>query len=367
MGEVRTVGVEEELLLVRASTGVLAAAAPDLVRDPRAAGRLAHEFKREQIEITSDPCASMAALAENVMSQREHLTAIAARYGVAACASGTSPYTGTPSAVAGERFARITEEFALMATQQLTCGMHVHVSVTSPDEGVGVLDRIRGWLPTLTALCANSPFWQGLDSGYASYRMIVLSQLPPAGPTPIWGSYDAYRTAVAQTIATGAAFDPAMVYFDARLSASYPTVEIRVTDVCRGVDEAVMTAALCRALVDTAATSWAAGESPADLAVSAVRSASWRASRYGMGGDLFDPVLGHLAPAWAVVEGLLAHVADALEANGDHEVVRETLHRIQDHGTGAELQREARSNGQPLSSVLLGSQIGANKPLGVNV
>jgi carboxylate-amine ligase len=367
MPDLRTVGVEEELLLARASTGALAAAATDLLRDPRAAGRLSHEFKREQIEITSDPCASMAALAENLRSQRGHLAAVAARYGVVACASGTSPLPGVPSVVAGERFARITDEFALMATEQLTCGMHVHVSVASPEEGVGVLDRIRGWLPVLTALCVNSPFWQGIDSGYASYRMIVLSELPPAGPTPIWGSHDAYRRAVEQTIATGAAFDPAMVYFDARLSATYPTVEIRVTDVCRRVDEAVMTAALCRALIDTAAAEWAAGKEPVDLAVSAIRSASWRAARHGMGDKLFDPVLGRLTPAWNVVAELLAHVRIALRTNGDAELVRAALNRIHNLGTGADRQRAARRGGQSLSGVLLDSQIGASMSIGVNV
>lgn len=358
MADQRTVGVEEELLLVRASSGDLAAVATDLVRDPRSAGRLSHEFKREQIEIASDPCASMSELSENLTSQRGHLESVAAPYGVVACASGTSPHAGTPSVVAGQRFARISDEFALMATEQLTCGMHVHVSIGSPDEGVGVLDRIRGWLPVLTALCGNSPFWRGADSGYASYRMIVLSQLPPAGPAPIWGSHRAYRKAVAQTIATGGAFDPAMVYFDARLSATYPTVEIRVTDVCRDVDEAVATAALCRALVDTAATAWGRGEPPLDLAVSAVRSASWRAARYGMQEQLFDPVLGRLAPAWDVTTHLLDHVEAALAANGDAELVQATLNRIRDHGTGAVRQRAALAVSQDLGAVLLDARTG---------
>jgi carboxylate-amine ligase len=309
----------------------------------------------------------MAELAHNLLGQRAHLSRISSRYGVVACASGTSPYEGTPTVVAGERFARISHEFALMATQQLTCGMHVHVSVASPEEGVGVLDRIREWLPTLTALCVNSPFWQGMDSGYASYRTIVLSQLPPAGPTPVWGSYEAYRKAVAQVVDTGAAFDPAMVYFDARLSATYPTVEIRVTDVCRDVDRAVMTAALCRALVDTAAAAWDAGEPPLDVAVSAVRSASWRAARHGMSGELYDPVLGALAPSWAVVDRLLTHVARALETNGDSEVVRAGLQRIRAYGTGADHQRAARHRGHSFGRVLLSSDIGAHHRLEVPV
>jgi carboxylate-amine ligase len=357
MADLRTVGIEEEMLLVRAATGELAPNALDLIQDPLAAGRLAQEFKREQIEIASQPCDSMTALTDSLNDERQHLRSVAARHGLVACASGTSPLVGMPTRTEGERFERITEEFALLAAQQLTCGMHVHVSVESPHEGVAVLDRIRGWLPVLTALCVNSPFWQGIDSGYASYRMVVLSQLPPAGPAPIWGSLAAYRRAVEQTMATGAAFDAAMIYFDARLSATYPTVEIRVTDVCRDARQAVAIAALCRALVDTAAASWAGGEHPVDLATPALRSASWRAARHGLAGTLYEPARGRLTTAWEVVERLLVHVGEALAANEDESMVRQALQTIRDGGTGADLQRKAWATGQSLNAVLFEARI----------
>ena len=257
----RTVGVEEELLLATPD-GFLASASEILIADPTAQGRLSHELKREQIETATRPCHSMAELREQAAAEREHLAAVAARHGVRACLSGTSPHPGTATPFPGERFSRINAEFAAMATGQLTCGMHVHVAVDSPAEGIGVVDRIRGWLAVLTALAANSPFWQGVDSGYASYRMVVLSQLPPSGPAPVWGDLAAYQRCVEQVMATGAAFDPAMIYFDCRLSARYPTVEIRVTDVCAELDEVVLVAALCRALVDVAGREWADGAPP---------------------------------------------------------------------------------------------------------
>jgi carboxylate-amine ligase len=367
MGEVRTVGVEEELLLVRASTGELASAATQLVRDPRAAGRLWHEFKREQIEITSDPCHTMEALAGNLAAQRHRLASVASRYGLVACASGTSPLPGSPTTVDGVRFARIMDEFGLMAREQLTCGLHVHVSVASPEEGIGVLDRIRAWLPCLTALCANSPYWQGIDSGYASYRTIVLSQLPPVGPSPVWGSIAAYRRAVEAVVATGAAFDPGMVYFDARLSATYPTVEIRVTDVCREIEQTALIAALCRALVDTAAAAWADGEPAPDVATAAIRSASWRAARFGLTQSLFEPQTGRLAPAGQVIGALVSHVSGALAANGDVELVRDGWRRLEIDGTGADRQRQERGSGASLETVLLGRQIPGDEPQGLDV
>jgi carboxylate-amine ligase len=341
---------------------MLAASADRLVEDPLSDGLLSYEFKQEQIEIGTSPCRSMAQLYGDAAARRRHLAAVASRHGVLACASGTSPLAGTPTVVQGQRFARITEEFAAVATGQLTCGMHVHVAVSSAEEGVGVLDRIRPWLAPLTALAANSPFWQGADSGYASYRTVVLSQLPPLGPAPIWGDVEAYRRSLEQVIRTGAAFDPAMVYYDARLSARYPTVEIRVTDVCVELDEVVLIAALCRALVDTAAREWTAGESPLDLAVPVLRSASWRAGRHGMSEQLFDPERTTLAPAWLMVGRLVAHVRPALERNGDLEVVRRGLAAIARRGTGAQRQRAARRAGLTLAEILVSTALRERAP-----
>ncbi len=355
--EVRTVGVEEEMLLATPD-GFLASASEMLIADPTAGGRLSHELKREQIETATRPCRSMEELREQAAAEREHLVGVAARHGVLACPSGTSPHPGTPTTVAGQRFSRISGEFAAMATGQLTCGMHVHVAVRSPEEGIGVVDRIRAWLAPLTALAANSPFWQGEDSGYDSYRTVVLSQLPPSGPAPVWGDLATYRRCVDQVMATGAAFDPAMIYFDCRLSARYPTVEIRVTDVCAELDEITLVAALCRGLVDVAAVEWAEGIEPPDLPVPVLRSASWRASRYGMGEQLFDPSIQTLAPAWEVVDRLVAHVGPALQRNGDVDVVRRGLDAIRRRGTGADRQRAAWRRGDSLAHVLASTAIG---------
>ena len=134
-----------------------------------------------------------------------------------------------------------------------TPGCHVHVSISSPDEGVAVLDRIRPWLPVLLALSANSPFWQGRDSAYASFRYQAWTRWPSAGPTDAFGTVEVYRQTVQQMVRTGTLLDTGMVYFDARLSDHYPTIEIRISDVCLYADDAALIAALARALVETEA------------------------------------------------------------------------------------------------------------------
>ena len=122
-----------------------------------------------------------------------------------------------------------------------------------------MLDRIGPWLPVLLAMSANSPFWNGVDSGYASYRSQVWQRWPTAGPTGTFGSAAAYRQVIDDLVATGAALDRAMIYFDARLSERYPTLEIRVADVCLRAEDTVLIGALARALVETSAREAADG------------------------------------------------------------------------------------------------------------
>ena len=148
--------------------------------------------------------------------------------------------------------------FGITAEEQLTCGCHVHVGISSADEAVAVLDRIRPWLAVLLALSANSPFWQGRDTSYASFRYQAWGRWPTAGPTEVFLTVEAYRQTVRQMVGTGTLLDSGMVYFDARLSEHYPTLEVRIADVCLHADDAVLIAALCRARVDTEARSWQA-------------------------------------------------------------------------------------------------------------
>jgi glutamate---cysteine ligase / carboxylate-amine ligase len=152
--------------------------------------------------------------------------------------------------------------FGLTAQEQLTCGCHVHVEIGSDEEGVAVLDRIQPWLAALLALSANSPFWQGMDSSYASFRYQAWGRWPCSGPTEWFGSAQAYQATVDQMVRTGTLLDTGMVYFDARLSQHYPALEVRIADVCLRHEDAVLIAALVRALVETKARAWQQDAAP---------------------------------------------------------------------------------------------------------
>jgi glutamate---cysteine ligase / carboxylate-amine ligase len=225
--------------------------------------------------------------------------------------------------------------------------------VDSPEEGVAVLDRIRLWLPVLVALSANSPFWQGRDSGYASYRSQVWRRFPTAGPTEQFGGVAEYRGRVAALLATGVPLDEAMIYFDARLSHRYPTVEVRVADVCLSATDAVLLAGLVRALVETAANAWAAGDSARWLPAELLRMAGWRASRSGLEDELLDPYSARRRPAADVVAALVDHIRPAARDLGDEDTLLAGLERVQRRGTGAVWQRRAYGKSGSLRDMIL--------------
>ncbi|MEV1048151.1 glutamate--cysteine ligase [Streptomyces sp. NPDC049916] len=340
----RTVGVEEELLLVDAASGEPRALSSAVlaIAEKHAEGESAFEpeLHSQQVEFATHPCASMDEVAESVRRWRTEALRHAADAGTSVAALATSPLPVSPTIGTGERYQWMAEHFGLTAQEQLTCGCHIHVSVESDEEGVAVLDRVRGWLPVLLALSGNSPFWQGQDSKYASYRSRVWGRWPSAGPVDVLGSAERYQAQVKELVTTGVLRDEGMVYFDARLSHRYPTVEVRVADVCLYPADTVLLATLVRGLVETAARQWRAGEPAPDTSTALLRVASWQAARAGLGDRLVHPRTLHPEPARDVLRDLLDHVRDALEDAGDLADAQKALALVERRGNGAQVQRE---------------------------
>jgi carboxylate-amine ligase len=191
----------------------------------------------------------------------------------------------------------------------------------------------------ILALSANSPFQNGRDTGYASYRAQLWQRWPSAGPTEPFGTAERYHALVRSMVDTGVLLDDGMIYFDARLSHRYPTVEIRVADVCADLNDTLVVAALCRALVDTASNEAAEGKAAPELPTTLLRLAMWQASHDGLSGMLLDPVSRRPRPAFDVVADLVAHVSASLEAFGDLDRVMAGVDRLARVGTGAAVQR----------------------------
>ncbi|SES71773.1 carboxylate-amine ligase [Geodermatophilus poikilotrophus] len=373
---VRTVGVEEELLVVdpsgrpvplgpaalevaarrgegetveehdRAGRGDDEAGGGDPV------GRLVPELKTQQLEYGTRVCSGLDDVTADLRHWRGRADAAARDVGARVAALASSPVRVEPQSTPGERYTEMAETFGLTAAEQLTCGCHVHVAVEDDEEGVAVLNRIRVWLPVLTALTANSPFWLGRDSGHASYRAQAWNRWPSSGPNELFADAAAYHRLVGELLATETIVDTGMVYFDARLSERWPTVEVRVADVALRAEDAVTLAGLVRGLVETAAGQWRDGAGAPAVRSEVVRMAAWRASRSGLTGDLVHPATGRPAPAGAVVRALLEHVRPALAATGDEQRVADGVAAVLDRGTGADLQRRVFAATGDLTAVV---------------
>ncbi len=354
----RTVGVEEELLLIDAASGEPTAVAGAVLSRPAGGsaavpGAMEAELQQQQVEVETAPTERLADLGANVRDWRRAADERARTLGARVAALATSPVPVTPELTPSPRYHAMSERLGLTAQEQLTCGCHVHVGVADDDEGVAVLDRIRVWLPVLLALSANSPFWQGRDTGYASFRSQAWTRFPTAGPTEIFGSAAAYEARATGLIDTGVLSDRGMIYYDARLSHKYPTVEIRVADVCLHAEDSIVLAGLARALVETAARDAHDGRPPRTMPADLIRLATWQAGRSALDGDLLDPHASRPRRAVDVLADLLEHVRAALRDAGDEQPVVAGLDRIRERGVGASVQRRLAEQSPGLTGLTL--------------
>jgi carboxylate-amine ligase len=241
------------------------------------------------------------------------------------------------------RYQWMYEEYRQLVVEQQVCACQVHVSVPDRDLAVRVCRRVRAWLPVLLALSASSPMFRGADTGYASYRTVALSRWPTVGPPPDFDSAKEYDEEVSTLVNSGVISDAGMIYYDARPSARYPTVEIRVADSCPLVDDVVLLACLCRALVLTAAAEDRGGKALPSTSPVLLRASTWRAARSGLDADLVDPASLRPAPARLLVAALLTYLRPALEHLGDWDTTTELSQNLMGRGTSSHRQRDLLS------------------------
>lgn len=345
----RTVGVEEELLLVDPATRAASPRSQQVLKHLResrgsngaASDELEQELFRHQLETQTDPAIDLTETLAQLRAARRTAGRAAAEVGLAVVATGVSPLPlPEPEVTRNDRYQDMVQTFGEIARSGGTCGMHVHVAIGSDEEGVAVIDRIAPWLPLLLAISANSPIANGRDTTYASWRARLWASWPSAGPTEAFGSVETYRAVCRALIESGAARDEGMLYLDARLAVAHPTVEIRVADVCAEPEDGVLVAALARALVEHSARRWADGAPFSPWRSELLRAAHWRAARYGLSGTLLHPLERHLVPAADVLRDTVDLLGDVLADHGDGGLVAEGLSRIL-QGQGSTRQRTA--------------------------
>ncbi|MEU9175480.1 glutamate--cysteine ligase [Streptomyces sp. NPDC048550] len=346
-----TIGVEEEYVLLDPVTHLPVARAEEV----RAAaglvswvgeGEVQNELLQAQVEVATPICTDLDEVAGHLLRLRHAVGSAAEEYGCRLASSAAAPLRDTvPVPVTqSARYLKMRDEACRLVDEQLINGMHVHVAVPDREMGVAALNRLRVWLPTLLAMSSNSPLWDGCDTGFASWRTIVFGRWPVSGPTPFFRTLADYEERIEALLDAGLIADRGQLYWQARLSERYPTLEVRCLDVQLDASDAVLLTGIVRALVSTAIAEEKAGMAPPECSHELLQAAMWHAARHGLDGTLMDPQ-GHRRSAGDVMWLLMRYITPALEEAGDQREVGSLLHRLLQQGTPADRQRRALADG----------------------
>lgn len=332
-------GIEEEFVFLDDATLVpigISDTDRRRIADGATQGRVLAEYLTCQVECVTDPVRTLAEAAAQLRHLRGLLGAHAAASRTVAAASGTAfAMTGSLTVVAAPHYDAVATHLAHITRGHEVNGLHVHVEIEDDEERVRALNRLRGWLPVLLALTGNSPFADGVDTRYASWRSVVIRRLPSSWSPPRFHDLDDYRAQIDRLVALGAIADPASLSWAARISERFPTVENRVFDAQLHPDDTLFAAALTRAIA-------ASGDlRPSHVRLDQLDASLWTAARFGMDARLVDPATGEVSDARTLADTLIDAVRPALEQHDDLAFVEDRWARIHREGTGAERQRTA--------------------------
>jgi carboxylate-amine ligase len=336
-----TFGIEEEYHLVHLETRDLAAAPADLMGacEEVLGKQVAPEFFRSQIEIGTQVCSSFSQAREQLSHLRSTIAKTAGTFGMAPIAASTHPFAkkATLETTPKERYQALARDFGGIGRRLSICGMHVHVAIEDDDDRVDLMNQIRYFLPHLLMLSTSSPFWEGEDTGLKSYRLSIFHELPRTGLPQRFESFGEYQRTVDVLVRAGVIEDASKVWWDLRPSVRFPTLEMRVTDVCPRMEDALTIAALyvsvARMLYRIKGRNQRWRSYPAFL----IEENRWRAQRYGVDDKLFDFGKGSLVPFAELIDELIEMVAeDAVEIGCLTEI--QHARDIVAGGTGADRQ-----------------------------
>jgi carboxylate-amine ligase len=349
-----TVGIEEELMILDAGTLDLAPGIDELVRDDDG-DAVKPELHQSVLEIATRPAATVPDAGKELRRLRDTVQARAEAKGLRIAAAGTHAFAAWEEQLISpdDRYRALIDQLGFVARQEVIFGQHVHVAVNDPETAITVANGLRNHVPLLLALSANSPYWEGSDSGMASARIPTFAQFPRVGLPPRYAGWEDWVRRMEFMIRSGMVGDHTWFWWDVRVSPKLGTVETRVMDCQTRIEQTLGLAALVQALVRELAEGEPAPVVPDEL----LAENRWQAARHGLEGELVDLPSSERVPVADLARRLLdrarEHAAD-LGAGDALDGVEDLLER----GNGAQRQRRVYAANHDFRE-LLGDLAGA--------
>jgi carboxylate-amine ligase len=336
--------MEEEYFLVSRKTGNIKTELP--AGFMKHAGKtfgaqFMHEILQSQVEVATKPALDPAGAADQLRTFRTTLACIGQEHGIGILAAGTHPLAmpHQQKMTRKRRYQKVIDDLGLVGLGNALCGLHVHVEVPEPDHRVQIMHRLVPFLPMLLALSTSSPFWAGCETGLLGYRNAVNDALPRTGFPEMFQSLKEYEDYIAALVEPKIIPDSTYVWWALRPSLQHPTLELRLTDCCTSIEDAVAIASLYRALVRRLVRDRSINRDFCAVSRALSEENRWRAQRYGTDGTYIDIATKEAKPFKTLLEETIALLAD------DIDVLRiapqiERLRAIVKRGTSAHLQLE---------------------------
>ena len=337
-----TIGIEEEYLVVDRETRDLIKSPPDSMwkaLENILGSQVSPEFLKAQIEVGTRVCSTVAEAREDLARMRRGLSAVVNDYGGAIIASSTHPFANWSEQETTEdpRYMRLAADYQQVARQLVICGMHVHVGISDPDLRIDLMNQVRYMLPHLLALSTSSPFWAGQPTGLLAYRLVIFQNLPRTGLPQEFASWGEYERSVEVLVNAGLIEDATKLWWDIRPSSRYPTLEMRVSDICTRLEDAMTVAALYQCLLGYLYRLRRDNQRWRTYSPMMIEENLWRAQRYGVDGSLVDFGRGELVAYSDLIEEFIEVLAQDATEFGVREELRHAR-TIVSEGTSAHRQ-----------------------------
>jgi carboxylate-amine ligase len=337
-----SLGIEEEYLLVDRQTRDLVPDPPEAMLEEchkRLEGRVSPEFLRCQIEVGTRVCSSLSEARADLAHLRATVAEVAGGHGLAPIAAATHPFASwtAQKPTERERYLTLARDMQAPARRLIICGLHVHVGLEDPQLRIDLLGQVAYFLPHLLALSTSSPFWRGNDTGLKSYRVAVFNEMPRTGLPESFDSYAEYERHLRVLVNAGLIEDGTKLWWDCRPSARFPTLELRIPDICTRLDDGIAIAALYRCLLRMLWRLRISNQRWRRYSHMLINENRWRAQRYGLDEGLVDFGKGEVVPVADLLEEIIALTREDAEALGcvaEVERARDIIRR----GTSAHRQ-----------------------------